>query len=318
MIEKSINDLTTVWQQLVNEPEHKTLTYPLSRIIKAWQRKQNTEHITPQSDAKHPVAVIKKGFETTEVRHENLENVAALPGLETPPKSVEQLEMPFMDLGSDLPVFSHLLIPDYLGLPKRTKSGAVSMPVRIFFEMMMTLEPSETKKSIEIRLGDLISYLYPDGNFQRRNQLKYVIGGLQALQWALIPYTEKVGGRGLWIPVRPQNLPTIESGDDFPIQIDVTLPPDATMGMMVEKEILRKLGKESLAKFSANLSACKLWDTHGTMKRGLINPTRPQGEQDSDGFVIHPETGNRIYDYNNFAVVCLKAWWARQCGFWRL
>ena len=231
------------WQQLVNEPEHKTLTYPLSRIIKAWQRKKNTERITAKFDAKHPVAVIKKGFETTEVRHENLENVAALPGLETPPQSVSQIEMPFMDSGLDLSVSSHLLIPDYLGLPKITKSGAVSMPVRIFFEMMMTLEPSETKKSIEIRLGDLISYLYPDGKFQRRNQLKHVIGGLQALQWALIPYTEKVGGRGLWIPVRPQNLPTLESEDDFPIQVDVTLPPDATMGMMVEKKILRKIGQ---------------------------------------------------------------------------
>ena len=64
----------------------------------------------------------------------------------------------------------------------------------------------------------------------------------------------------------------------------------------MRKKSSEKLGKDSFAKFSAYLSACKLWDTHGTTKRGLINPTRPQGEQDSDGFVIHPETGNRIYD----------------------
>ena len=85
----------------------------------------------------------------------------------------------------------------------------------------------------------------------RTNCLPYVVNGLRMLQWITIPYKEKTGGSGLWIPVRPQNLPNERSQNDFPIMLTVSLPPDARTGLMVEKSVLRRLGKKSAAQFNA-------------------------------------------------------------------
>ena len=266
----------------------KTLRHFLSPIIEAWQRDQAAKQITQEYDRSHPVAVIKSQF--TNVREITLNHcdayqMAEIKGIFQPPDTHKQLDLPFISLESKIPPVLPLEIANNFGLPQTTKAGAVSMPLRLFFEALMALEPSETEADIIIKLGDLLSYLNPNG-YHRTNHLPYVVAGLQSLQWAIIPYTERVGGKGLWIPVRPKNLPTLDSKDDFPIRIDVSLPPDATTGPMVEKSILRRLGKKSAAKFNAYLVACGLFDRYGTHNGTLIDPTKPIERRDTHGNLL--------------------------------
>ena len=284
--ERNIPDLHQFYVQCFQYD--KTLRHFLAPIIEAWQKDQAAKQITKEYDRIHPVAVIKSQF--TNVREITLSHcdayqMAEIKGIFQPPDTQKQLDLPFISHESKIPPVLPLEIANNFGLPQTTKAGAVSMPLRLFFEALMALEPSETEADIIIKLGDLLSYLNPNG-YHRTNHLPYLVVGLQSLQWAIIPYTEKVGGKGLWIPVRPKNLPTLDSKDDFPIRIDVSLPPDATTGPMVEKSILRQLGKKSAAKFNAYLVACGLFDRYGTHNGTLIDPTKPIEQRDTHGNLL--------------------------------
>ena len=266
----------------------RTLKHFLAPIIQAWQKDQNAKHVSEGHDHLHPVAVIKSQFinvREISLSHCGSYQMAEIKGIFQPPEKKKQLDLPFISHESKIPPVLPLEIANNFGLPQTTKAGAVSMPLRLFFEALMALEPSETETDLIIRLGDLLSYLNPNG-YHRTNHLPYVVAGLQSLQWAIIPYTEKVGGKGLWIPVRPKNLPTIDSKDDFPIRIDVSLPPDATTGPMVEKSILRLLGKNSAAKFNAYLVACGLFDRYGTRNGTLMDPTKPAEKRNAEGHLL--------------------------------
>ena len=182
------------------------------------------------------------------------------------------------------------------GRVETTKSGSVGMPIRLFFEAIMALDPKETQADIRIRLGDLLRYLNPDGKWHRKKHLPYVLQGLHNLYFLRIPYREnpdKPTTEVDWIPVLPRSVPNLQSGDDAPIILEVKLPPDAKGGMMVEKETLRLTGKKSSAKFNAYLSACWIFDRHGTTPKGIIDPTRPAESRDDAGYLLNAD-GSRI------------------------
>ena len=160
------------------------------------------------------------------------------------------------------------------------RDGQVPMVVRLFFEGLMALDPRVTKDDVCFKLGELTEYLHmnPENRKSSRitkRQIERVVKGLLRLQFITIPYVEKNGGPGLWLPVRPQNLPTDASDKDFPVILTVSTPPDAMGGMMVEKALLRLLGKSS-TQFNAYLSVCGIFDKHGTSRQGIIAPTRPK------------------------------------------
>ena len=177
----------------------------------------------------------------------------------------------------------------------------------------MALEPKQTRSIVRFTVGDLLHYLNPGGKYNRTNHLPYVLKGLYSLFWLRIPYREnpdKPSTEVDWIPVLPRTVPNERSGDDASILLDVKLPPDARGGMMVEKQILRRLGKYSSAKFCAYLTACGLFDKFGTVKGQLIAPTRPLRQQDADGNLVKTDgtpvfctTGRRISNpYHHDAV----------------
>ena len=128
--------------------------------------------------------------------------------------------------------------------------------------------------------------------------MPYVLQGLHNLGWLRIPYRENPDRPSTevdWIPVQPRTVPNLNSGDDAPIILEVRLSPDATGGMMVEKDILRLAGKHSSAKFNAYLSACWLIDRYGTVPQGIIDPTKPVENRDADGYLLAGD-GTRIFD----------------------
>ena len=148
----------------------------------------------------------------------------------------------------------------------------------------MALPGSVTKQRVKFTLGDLIKFLNPDGKFHRTNQLKYIVSAFQTLNSnAVIEWEYKKGKTGFWLPVVARSFPGLDSGRDFPIVLDVELPPNATQGPMVLKYPLRMTGKKSLPQFNAYLAITEVWDRYGTHGGKITDPTNPVDYNNPDG-----------------------------------
>lgn len=271
-------------------------------LISAWSIEQTAKPITQEYDRTHPVAIIDKAsmgsIRDVILTSELSEDIGEISSISAPAPTNEQIEIPGVITESPLPNVLPLQAIKMEFGGDTTKRGAVAMPIRLFFEALMALEPKETQASIKVKLGDLLRYLNPDAKYHRTTHLPYVIQGLHNLGWLRIPYREnpdKPSTEVDWIPVMPRTVPNINSGDDAPIILEVKLPPDATGGMMVEKDILRLTGKHSSAKFNAYLSACWIIDRNGTVPQGIIDPTKPVERRDDEGNLLTAE-GTRIFD----------------------
>ena len=136
-------------------------------------------------------------------------------------------------------------------------------------------------------LGDLIAYFYPDGKFNRTNQLKYITEALDILHYgATVPYQWDTGKIGYWRPIIVRTPIRNTDGNDIPIFIEVKLPPDARQGMAMDKNTLRRLGKASVPKFNAYLTAAWIWDKYGTHNGNIIDPTKPEEHRNEEGGLI--------------------------------
>ena len=178
------------------------------------------------------------------------------------------------------------------------------MPIRIFFEALMALQPKETEVDIHFTLGDLLGYLNPNAKYHRKNHLPYVIQGLNALYSLRIPYRpnpNKSTTEVDWIPVLPRTVPNLQSDDNAPIILEVKIPPDTKQGMLAEKDLLRKFGKHSSARFNAYLSACWVFDKYGTLHGSIIDPTKPTARKDDSGYLINAD-GKRIYNQKGIPI----------------
>ena len=274
------------------------LQHPLVPIVRAWLKEQTAKRINAEYDRKHPTAVLKHPLGSIREIAFTETDTARLREFATPEsrEKVIEAQMRFYfasDPPSILPPVMPLEIAPYT-LPPQTKKGQVSHVLRIFIESLMALAPKETERMIRFTLGDLIKYLYPDGKFNRTLQLGYILDALFLLSsYATVPYETESGGLGRWRPVFARNaLPNDAKNEDL-IYLDVRLPPDAREGMLIEKEIMRKLGKESAPKFSAYLTACWLWDKYGTMPKGIIDPTKPVETRNEQGHILDAQ-GNPI------------------------
>ena len=168
-----------------------------------------------------------------------------------------------------------------------TKSAAVAMPVRLAFEALLHMEPRVHSERMHWQLGDLIDYLNPDGKFNWTNQLGYILDGLSALYWLRFPYIPNGEGEVDWIPFLPRAVPNENSSRDSRIIIDVSLPPDVSAhGMMVEKNVVRLLGKKSSARFNAYLTACWIFDHYGTVNGKIIDATTPEERRNGRGELL--------------------------------
>ena len=270
----------TRWLKTVNgEVEHPLaphVPHPLSPEIEAWQKDVTAVHATKDHDKRHPAGILKYPMGT--IRDVSLVETGAgvlknLSGHGQTPTAY-QMALPGLEQKAIIRPTQNFLVQERKALT--TKSGAVSLAVRIALEAVMALPGNLTEERINFRLGDLIDYLNPDGKFHRTNQLKYILTALQTLNSnAVVVWEYKKGKTGFWLPVVARSFPGMDSDRDFPIVLDVELPPNATQGPMALKEAVRMTGKRSVKQFNAYLSAVDVWDRYGTQSGRITDPTRP-------------------------------------------
>jgi len=303
-LEDGIVAIHELWKT-VNQTHKGKFYHPVEPVIAAYLEELTAKHISTKYDRIHPVAIIKsplgsiKDVKTVDAD----ENTFAI--------LREFTEVPNVKQGEQLPLFDmpqseETMLPDTmflefaspLGLTPKNKRGAVSHTLRIFFEALMALEPNENNQVISFTLGDLIQYLYPNGKFNRTNQLRYIIDALNTLHlYATIPYKISRDRYGKWRPVTVRNPVDQNNRYTDYIFLDVRLPPDTVQGMMIEKQRLRILGQTSAPKFSAYLSACFIFDKHGTRDGKIIDPTKPAIHHNNEGYLLD-ENGNELIDHN--------------------
>ena len=273
--------------------------HPLKMAIRTWQLQQTAKPVTAEYDRKHPVGILKHPMGSIRDLAFIESDTGILREFATPDSCHQVASEQLRLFGGEkkisvLPDVMPLEIAHPAGLKPKTKRGAVSHTVRIFFEALMALQPTETQADIMFTLGDLISYLYPDGKFNRTNQLPYIIEALDMLHsGATVPYESETGKIGDWRPVVVRTRIRNTDGNDTRIFLDVKLPPDARQGMAVDKHTLRLLGKTSAPKFNAYLTAAWLWDKYGTHNGKIIDPTKPAERRNEEGVLINP-TGTEI------------------------
>lgn len=281
-----------LWR-IINKAHPPKFYHPIEPIVNQYLREMCIKNISREYDRTHPAAVLKNPLGSVQDMGFNGAETARLREFATP-ESITQVQTELFETDSLLPNVLPLDIATPLGVKPTTKAGAVPHTLRIFFEALMALEPSDIKMDISFTLGDLIHYLYPDGKFHRTNQLPHIINALEILHtYATVPFRQDNGDIGRWRPVVVRNVISKDSKNDTRILLDVRLPPDAQQGMLVEKQIMRLLGKKSAPQFSAYLSACYLWDKYGTQGGKLIDPSRPIESRNTEGYLIDAN-GNEL------------------------
>ena len=295
--ETNIEQLHKLWLSAANSDDK--LAPPLMPLIKDWyDNYKDPKFITPKYNRQNPVAIIERSNlgSIRDVVITKDDGGAQIQSsiFENKPPSPDQLSfLEIPDEESKLP--TTLPFETYQKGIATTKAGAVSMPVRLAFESLMQMDSGRPSQRICWRLGDLIDYLNPDKKFQWHNQIEYVLKGLNSMVWLRFPYKAR-DGEVDWIPFLPRTVPNHNSNRDSRIIIDIDLPPGLNnQGMLVEKNVVRLLGKKSSAKFNAYLNACWLIDKYGTNARKLIDPTMPSDQRDDQGYLIDA-ANNRIYD----------------------
>ena len=269
------------------------LQHPLKRIVGAWIQETTSKQITREYDQKHPIGILKSALGSIrDVSFVELGETARLREFATP-NSRQQVESTQLQLfhpaakTSILPAVMPLQIAHPMGLKPKTKAGAVSHVIRIFFEALMALAPNQQQADMVFRLGDLIRYLYPDGKFHRTNQLPYIINALEVLHFhATVPWRDDQGDLRRWRPVYVKSPLEINSKNETPVLMRVEMPPDAKQGIAVDKQITRELGKSSAPQFNAYLTAAWIWDKYGTHRGKIIDPTRPVERRNSENALV--------------------------------
>ena len=280
------------WKQWKESEEN--LQHPLAPIVRAWIQEKTAKHITKEYDERHPAAIIKHPFGCVREIAFSTEGIGTIREFATP-ESVNQLSLPLIEPASIIPDVVPITFIDINGKPmdvlQRTKSGAVAHSIRILFEVIMALRTGDKAPIISMPLGDIIHYLNPDGKFHRKNQLKYIIDGINLLDRAAVPwYDAELKKERLWKFLSVTTPIKYEDSNDTRVFFGVSIPPDTHQGYMIQKETHRRLGKESAARFHAYHTVCYLWDKYGTHRGKLIAPTKPIEARNERGELIHPVT----------------------------
>lgn len=283
--EERLHWLHKAWKKASEKAPN--LPHPLAPIIKEWLVEQTTPLITRQHDRKRPVGVLATKS-AARVRDVHVESAETRIAPKAPPAA--QLTLPSLELESHLPSILPLEVLE--GVPLQSRPGQTSMVVRLFFENVMELKPTEHKGEFFKYLGDLTADLSLTEKIKQRD-IDRVVQGIRLLDKIRIPYVDPKGGPGRYRPVIAWNEPSLGANKDFKIRFSVELPPDDRGGMLVEKAIIRELGKLSAAQFNAYLAACWLFNRYGRNPQGgLIDPTMPNPDnpRNERGALLHPET----------------------------
>ena len=137
---------------------------------------------------------------------------------------------------------------------------------------------------------ELVSWLWPHGNFRPNKHLQPLVEALSNLSRIFLPWTG-----GAWFPTRVVNLPT--RADDW-LLVDVELPPGSGQGPLVHRPTLRSYGVHSAPAYRAYLAATYQWDEYLTNCGRVVQATRPGVKRDDDGNILD-RNGQHILGKNN-------------------
>ena len=290
-MKRKIETVHRFWR--VCQSHQPQVKHPLSPIIRAWldnwMCQQDAKHITLEFDKHRTVGILQRESmgSVRDVVDTMSEGRSASSELIAPPAPKEK-QLTFLKsdaVDSKLPAI--LPFELYQMGAATAKRAAVAMPVRLAFEVLLQMEPGAHTERLHWKLGDLIECLNPDGKFHWTNQVGYVLKGLSALYCLRFPYQPEGEGEVDWIPFLPRAVPNQNSSRESRIIVEVSLPPDISAGgMMVEKNIVRLLGKKSSARFNAYLTACWIFDRYGTVKGKIIDPTMPVEKRNKQGVLV--------------------------------
>ena len=288
-----------------------TLKHPLAPIIEAWQQNTTAKRITKEHDRIYPVAILDRAsmgsirdviVETNSI-DDHLGNIQIVQQV---PESKFQLEFWEPDTDSKLPPILPVEMFDFQG-GITTKSGAVAIPIRTAFEVLMAMDTGVTAQQLSWELGVMVDNLNPDGKFNWTNQIGYVIQGLETLRKFTFPYKPPDSGIVSYAPFHVLTLPHEQSDRTSRIIIEARLPLDiGKSGMMVQKKVIRLTGKKSSAKFNAYLAACGLFDKYGTRNGKIIDPTVPIEHRDNEGYLLDGN-GNHIFNNSGTRIKKLRS-----------
>lgn len=264
-----------------------SIKHPYIPFIERWIQNNTAVKITKKRDKSTPFSVLKHPIGNART----LEFVNDIGEVFATPEKVEQVEQQKLPIReqeeSVLPSIMPLKIVQSSEITTKTKSGAVSHELRIFFEAIMALKPNQRREELMFRLGDLIEFLYPNGKFQWSNQLPHIARALRTLHIsATIPWVDDQGSLREWRPVTVKSPLPADAHRDTPVFIDVVMPPDTKQGYMILKKIHRMLGMKSAAQWNAYHVACYLWDKFGTWEGRMFDPTKPVERRDERNKIV--------------------------------
>ena len=281
MIEKSINDLTTVWQQLVNEPEHENHPYPLSRIIKAWQH----NHI-PGTEMDRRKTQIAPAF-LKQSRAVEMENELPIGSIHLTGEPVQSMLPSFESQSVIVPALPLEVYEAADGKPTKGGTGA-PLEQRMFVSALcgypLGIREIDGAHRLETTLRDITNWLYPTRRFQRQNDLPRIYKALYNLHNMRITYERRE-----WSVVQVFALP------NWKTKLDDSLPrlvrmPDGVKGngAMIDIKQMQLYGVKSAPKFRAWIRLAYFWDEAKIRSGGArIFATRTKVLRNDSGYITN-------------------------------
>ena len=276
-------NITNLYDEWRGIPESKRPLFPLSPIVRAWLNRPQEV----QPERRRRAILFKDATNRT----------APLPGFDAPVQPPTQPGL----VKISAPAMAHLpgLVPDAPALPallrlydrvqgmEKGRRGAVPIPMRLFIEGCLSLPAGDrdgrlrqmrfTIREIagEWLAWDLGSYR-PSGE-STGGALKTALGQLNQL------YVD-MPNQGWYYPLLLEAVQGLNLNSQ--VAIMSRLPSGSGVGPPIDRQMLRKLGKQSATAYRAYLYLACDWDRYGGHKGRLVRPTRPEVLRDPAGHVL--------------------------------
>ena len=287
--------------------------HPLAPLIEVWLARQ------PIDPDQRPTGIVPMPFTFLTNRKAR----AALPDLtgrrsEGAFQVGEQMELP--GLGShegEVPALISLLDGANAG-NWRNRSGNASVFARIFTEALLSV-PTAARRGVECRFSIAVSEAV--GDWLAWNPKNYRARAPKtglALEKALDRFYEAripVGKTGWYLPLIPWGVSGFRMQDR--LGFVASIPSAGTVGPLVNRVLMRQIGKLNAAAYRAYLWLSFDWNRYGSHAGQLIRPHRqhvlrdPRGRLlDRDGNLILHRSGRAARsNWHDLAVLTGKAEW---------
>ena len=279
-IDLTVAELYEEWKRV---PENQRPPSPLAPVVRAWLNRPR--EVIPE---RRPRGILPKS-----VTH----RTALLPWFDSSAKppalpGLVKISAPAMaclpGLVTDAPALPALLrLYDRVQGMEQGRKGAVPIPMRLFIEGCLSL-PADCR----------------DGSLrQMRFTIRQITG--EWLAWDLGTYRPSGASTGLALKAALGQLNQLyvdmpNQGWYYPILLEAVqglyldsrvsilsrLPSGSGVGPPIDRQMLRRLGKQSAPAYRAFLYLACEWDRYGGHHGRLVRPTRPQVRRDPAGHVL--------------------------------